>query len=396
MNPAVLALCDDLETLSKKKKKERLILFFGRDSFCDNTKYLFLHMLERYPDYRIFWCSGNATLVDSLKRQGIPAFNIAADPKFTYQIFLEATLSVFCVNPLESVNGNMMMLACLAGSLTIQLWHGIGVKKIDLGTTAQRDLESLQVTKTLIGATQADYYLSPSAFVDDKWHEFFGARQLIRAGYPRNEVLLRDSKPRELLGAELTPPVQRALYRSPQRKILLAPTWVENIGLNHQAVQTAILQFCQQHDIQVFIKKHPFAKGKPLTLKAPNLFVIDPSVDIYPHMKAFAAMVTDYSSIVFDYLLLDRPILTVDTDNGPDFNYANSPDQGAFRYSVTHDNIAEMFGEALFRDSKSEARKALCKFIFDSDNHNTCELLATKIMALNEQKQLERHRLTIV
>ena len=45
-----------------------------------------------------------------------------------------------------------------------------------------------------------------------------------------------------------------------------------------------------------------------------NYYKMDSDADIYPVFKYSDAMITDYSTIAFDYLLLDKPILYYPVD----------------------------------------------------------------------------------
>lgn len=381
LDPVVFEICKDLEKISKSKKKKPRILFFGRETFSDNSKYLYLHMVENYPNFEVVWCSCHAPLIETLKENNLPCFNLNKDLKASAQFILEAAVSVFCINPLDAVNANLVLLACLAGSISIQLWHGIGVKKIDLATTSFRDVTNLSITKSIGGAISAKYYLSPSTFVDEKWMEFFGARSFIRGSYPRNEVLLRDATRLELIGAELSDELYRLLYIEPNKKILLAPTWMENSGLNDVKILTAIVLFCRKQNISVFIKKHPFVKENgAINKNIPGVSFIPSQTDIYPHMRHFDAIVTDYSSIIFDYLLVDKPILTVGQDKGTDFDYSLIPNGDSFRYSFADNSVAEVFSHALFRDDQHAGRQKTRSCIFESDDAGANQSIAEKII----------------
>jgi CDP-glycerol glycerophosphotransferase len=397
IDPNVLELCKDLEVISQKKCKEKRILFFGRDTFCDNSKYLYLHMLEQHKEFEVIWCGKDDKLISMLEENNLPCFHLAKDLKLSCQFLLEAAISVHCINPIDALAGNLPMLACLSGSTSIQLWHGIGIKKVDLAITRLKDVTNLATTKLIRGATFANYYLSPSPFADERWVDFFGAKNILRAGYPRNEVLLRESREQELLGSELDSDSYQSLYHSANKKILLAPTWVENTGLNDPQLLTSMLLFCRQKNISMFVKKHAFINQViDPDKKIANFHILPSTLDIYPHMSKFDAVITDYSSIIFDYILTEKPILTTDIHKGLDYDYAMLPDGDSFRYIITKENTAEVLNKALFNDDKKHHRQQVKKYLFHTENRQANMDVAQKIVAIFEHDTLMKNKLNII
>ncbi|MFP7609965.1 hypothetical protein [Serratia quinivorans] len=86
MNPLAFELCRDLKEISVKKKKKMRVLFFGRDTFSDNSKFLYLYMLEHYPHLDIYWCSSDPALLNTLQSKGLPCYDLSAN------------LWIFCLN----------------------------------------------------------------------------------------------------------------------------------------------------------------------------------------------------------------------------------------------------------------------------------------------------------
>jgi CDP-glycerol glycerophosphotransferase (TagB/SpsB family) len=70
-------------------------------------------------------------------------------------------------------------------------------------------------------------------------------------------------------------------------------------------------QFLQKNNILFCIKLHPKSKFKKNfdALQSDNIYVIETESDPYIFLKYTDALITDYSSIYFDYLLLNKPIL---------------------------------------------------------------------------------------
>ncbi|WP_202300886.1 CDP-glycerol glycerophosphotransferase family protein [Dryocola clanedunensis] len=389
-----LELCRDIEQISVKKQKKTRILFFGRDSFSDNCKYLYLYMIKEYSHLDIQWCSTNESLIEDMVKNELPCFNLNKNTRKSMDFLLESAIAIFCVNPLDSVGGNMALLASLRGALTFQMWHGIGPKEADLALTELKDISNINVTRSILGATSPEYYISSSVFIDSKWRKFFGAQKILRAGYPRNELMLRAACDKELLGSELNESTYRALYNKENKKVLLAPTWEKNAGLNNIAMLSAIVMFCQENNITAFIKLHPFIKDNGINdIISSNLYNLPSDVDIYPHLSAFDALITDYSSIAYDFILTGKPVATIDINKGEDFDYSLIPGDDEYRYKINHDNLVDTLSEMFYRDSKADKRDSLARTLFETDNTRACADIARKIINIYQERSAEAQQI---
>jgi len=386
MNPLAFELCRDLKTISEKKNKKMRLLFFGRDAFSDNSKYLYLYMHEHYPQLDIYWCSTNIELVTTLEAKGLPCYDLSKDLHQSMDFLLESSIAVFCVNPLESMGNNLLLLSCLSGALTFQMWHGIGPKQADLALTAVKNITDLSATKLMVGAALPEYYISASEFIDTKWNAFFGARKFIRAAYPRNELMFREPTQMEMLGAELNENIREALYSSGNTSILLAPTWESDSGLNNISLLSKLVTCCQSKNINVFIKKHPFINDKnDAARNIKNLYTLPSNVDIYPHLKQFDALITDYSSIIYDYILTGKPVATTDTSIGTDFDFGLIPGDDNYRYRINENNIPSTLEEMLTSVSKKSDRAELALILFQTDNMQASKMIAEKILQIHDK-----------
>ena len=77
INPLDPALYFEFEHLSRKVEKKPIVLFFGRKTFSDNTKYLFLACVRANPNFQVMWCTWDKNLHDSLKAEEVKPFSDA-------------------------------------------------------------------------------------------------------------------------------------------------------------------------------------------------------------------------------------------------------------------------------------------------------------------------------
>jgi CDP-glycerol glycerophosphotransferase len=391
------ALCDELETLSRRVRKRPVVVFLGRPDFrttkngqpvfSDNTKYLFLEAHLANPGFRVVWATFDSLLHAVLVTAGLPSFLLKPTDKATIDLLLHASAVVYSISPHEALRGVRHLLACLAGATAIQLWHGVSVKRLMLQLVPLTDMMSDKPRPFWVATSGANWFLSTAPFFDGYWREASGCRNLIRAGLPRNEVIFRKPTAHDLIGAALPASLESALAAG-KPCVLLAPTW-NRTGLSplaSRAFVDTVLQVTRDLGVGLALKFHPFHQlmGRSEFGPDDDVHIIDPDVDLYPHLKRFRALVTDYSSIMFDFLLTGRPVLTLEIQAGegvdfePDYSLVPS---GDFRLNFRPETFHEVLSTAL-KDSRSAAtRMVFAKSIFSTDPRQASSTLIRLLQA---------------
>jgi len=383
----------DFEHLSLRIRKRRLVLFFGRAAFADNTKYAYLHALSRQHDYEVLWCTSDDDLATQLEAHQLPVLRMFADLDRTIDILLHAAVALFTVNPNESLNGAVALIGCLAGAKKIQLWHGVSVKRLTLQLISHLGVRDRALRAPWVASTGADVVLSPAQCFDAYWREVFGCRHLLRAGFPRNEVLVREPQTLEMLGAQLPDEVIEPLHDG-RPNVLVVPTWQRHhaTALTENEFFTQALRFARAHKVNFFFKMHPtyFKRWEGSGVKTDGLVLLDPGVDLYPWLNRFDALVTDYSSIMFDYLLTGRPVLTLDLNPGDhqDFepDYSLVP-EGDFRAPFQPSGFSDCLKRSLFDDRGAQARRDYAGRVFETDPAAASAQVMALVDALVEDSQ---------
>lgn len=375
--------------LSQKIPKRPLVLFFGRPTFSDNSKYLFLATARAAANLEVVWCTFSKPLAASLAARGLKAFDVSADTRQTCQLLLHASVAVFCENPATALGLSSLLCGCLAGAQKIQLWHGVSVKPLDLMLIEHLDIRDAKFRQQLRFATRVDHFVSTASALDGFWIRSFGCTSLVRAGQPRNEVLVRPPTAEEMIDAELPPAQAEILHASKQRKFLVTPTWQRGtaVYIATTAFYERLARWAAANDGVVFVKQHPFLQrqGAPPPI-GDQVFFLEAGVDIYPWMAKFDALITDYSSIMFDFMLTGRPIFTFNTRaqvaNGFEPDYSLIP-EGDFRYEFDADNFEAVVAENLGAHPLAAAQRELCGKLFETDPGEACAQLIQVIQDLS-------------
>jgi CDP-glycerol glycerophosphotransferase (TagB/SpsB family) len=383
------AVYHEFAELSRKVVKRPIVLFFGRATFSDNTKYLYLAAAQAMPDHEVIWCTWSKALHAQLTKHGLKSIAIGADSHRTTNLFLYATVAVFCENPAAALSLNSALSGCLDGAKKIQLWHGVSVKHLDLMTIAHLDIRDAQFRRQLRMATRINYALSTSSHLDAFWLNAHGCTNLLRAGQPRNEVVVRPPTAAEMIGAEL-PPASAAILDAPARqKILVAPTWQRGKPLYIWTPPffERAAQWAAANHATVFVKLHPFLlqAGLPANIGEHVIF-LSAGVDLYPWLAKFDALITDYSSIMFDFLLTGRPIFTFNSRTqvawGFEPDYSLIP-AGDFRYEFDATNFESVIDAQFAAHPLAAAQRELAGKLYETPPADACAQLVSVIQELS-------------
>lgn len=362
----------DLDALSRKSVKRPLILFFGRPTFSDNTKYLYLATVRANHGAEVRWCAWNKDLLTTLESRGLPVFDLGADVAKTLSLLMEASVAVFCENPNSAFGSNRVFLGAIAGARKVQLWHGISVKHLDLMLTPFLDLRDRGFRNAIRMAVEVDALLSTASSLDAFWVRAFGAARLVRAGQPRNEVIVREPTELEWIGAELPPDQAMLLQSGTRTRVLVVPTWQrgEEMFISSKAFNERMAAWAKANRAVVFVKSHPFLQERERPSDIPGLvYFVHGGTDIYPWMSRFDALITDYSSIMFDFLLTNKPVLTYDTRT--QVTYGFEPDWSLvpnvpFRYSFTQASLETTLARALTDHPLASSQRAMIAQLYET------------------------------
>lgn len=218
-----------------------------------------------------------------------------------------------------------------SGARIVQLWHGVPLKHLhrDAGVTyslpkfpGSRWAEGMLRRGSERAYARISHFVAASAESGGRLASAFGLRpeQLCVVGDPRDDVLLQGDEAARRAAARTL--VESASGKAlANRVVLFAPTWRD--GEPDPVVPTAeewaeIERYAAERGSTVIIRPHPLAVGayREGIAGRQGVLLLDVSVvaDITPVLPAADVLVTDYSSIAYDFSLLGRPMLYLTPD----------------------------------------------------------------------------------
>ncbi|TGD08487.1 CDP-glycerol glycerophosphotransferase family protein [Brevibacterium sp. S111] len=193
----------------------------------------------------------------------------------------------------------------------LQTWHGTPLKHI--GNSEFRTNPREYSKRALVAQTEAqewDWFVSPNPFMSRLIpEELFYDGDIIESGYPRNDDLASAS--------EDTKKVWKSrLGIDPDKKVLLyAPTFrdVSAKGFSSPLVSDLDLETVAQslgEDWAIVLRGHSFnARNDDKDRSSVSVIDATKHPNINDLILASDLLVTDYSSVMFDYLVTGRPIV---------------------------------------------------------------------------------------
>ncbi|MFF1683541.1 CDP-glycerol glycerophosphotransferase family protein [Streptomyces sp. NPDC058254] len=197
----------------------------------------------------------------------------------------------------------------------LQTWHGSAYKRMGFDEARLRTRNAPEREKLRRAVGRFDHFMVRSEHDVRTLARAYGVpeERLLRAGYPRNDRLVearaRDERegrfPRPALATELGIPDHRTV-------VLYAPTF-RGVPKGGRSVQLPldVREFARRFgDTHVLLVRAHYMEAASLPVTPPGTVVdVSGHHDVSELLVLADVLITDYSSIMFDYALLDRPLV---------------------------------------------------------------------------------------
>ncbi|MCH8672993.1 bifunctional glycosyltransferase/CDP-glycerol:glycerophosphate glycerophosphotransferase [Staphylococcus lugdunensis] len=312
-------LVKDIVTNSKAKERSRYqltddkdivddktIVFesFGGKNYSDSPKYIYEYMQQHYPQLNYIWvCTRPEQTV-------IPgnAIKVQKGSRAYYQAYAKAKYWVS--------NARLpLYLNKKENQVYIQTWHGTPLKRLanDMKVVRMPGTTTANYKKNFYSeASRWDYLVSPNRYSTNIFKTAFwmDEARIWEIGYPRNDVLVTRQNDTDYLNQ-----IKRDLNLPEDKKVIMyAPTWRDDEFVKKGQylfdlkINLANLQKQIGDDYVILLRMH-YLITNALDLNGYEDFAIDVSNynDISELYLISDALITDYSSVMFDYGILKRP-----------------------------------------------------------------------------------------
>ena len=283
-----------------------------RGSFADNAKYLFLYATEHGDnDISYIWLSINRETVKKVRNLGLRAYWVLGPRGLWHAL----TSKYWFVN---SYTADIMF--CLSGRVVcINLWHGVAIKRIEFnavsGPLADRYLKKNKkdVFCHPESFRKPDWILSSTPFQNHLFSTSFKVPEsrCIEMGYPRNWILTANEEQRKRFIDKYEPEETISLVKRMNgydKVYIYMPTWRDS----QRTIFTQSMDLNRLNSILsarnslLILKPHANVILTDNILSLSNILLADPKkIDIYPILPYVDVLITDYSSIIYDWLLME-------------------------------------------------------------------------------------------
>lgn len=282
--------------------------YFGND-YSDNPKYIVENILKNNKDkkYIIVW---------ALRKELIPNNVLPKDIKIVKYgsisyLYDLATAKVWIDNARK-----VIMPLKRKTQYYFQVWHGsMPLKKVEFDT--KDTLTPIYIKKALIDNKNVDFMISGSKWTSNLYRTAFNyTGKIIEKGIPRDDLLFNNEIHEKLIDKVYS------YFNIPSdyKIVLYAPTFRNNKKVNSYLWDyNAVLKELESKYNKSFIlliRLHPNVAGKSNNMDCFNDKIINATS--YPDMQelliASEILITDYSSSMFDFGMIDKKCLLYTPD----------------------------------------------------------------------------------
>ena len=296
-------------------KDNSLIIFesFLGKQYSDNPRALYEYMSIHYPEYRFMW-SVDKRYTDVFERYDIPHIK-----RFSLSWMIYMNKAVLWIS-----NSRLpLWIPKPKGTTYLQTWHGTPLKKlaVDMDEVHMPGTDTERYKRNFTReSAKWDFLVSPNEYSTEIFKRAFKfENHMLETGYPRNDFLFTNSDDEAIQN------LKKDLNLPEDKKVILyAPTWRDD-SYHGKGRYKFNLEFDLKEmyealsDEYIIILRMHYLVSENLDISEYEGFIYDYSKyeEIRDLYVISDMLITDYSSVFFDYANLKRPMIfyVYDIDN---------------------------------------------------------------------------------
>ncbi|MDK9497017.1 bifunctional glycosyltransferase family 2 protein/CDP-glycerol:glycerophosphate glycerophosphotransferase [Streptomyces katrae] len=295
------------EVFSKLPVKKGTVVFESHmgKQYSDSPKAIYEELVRQGAPFEAIWSYAGA------KPTGFPE-QATLVKRWSWQYLRALAQAEYWVDN----QGFPLALTKRPGTTYIQTWHGSALKRMGFHEPRTKAQGKAAQDRFQKAVDRFDHFLIRSEHDVRTLAKGFRLRDevLLRTGYPRNDALVEAHRTEAHSGERVRGPLAAELGIDPDKRVLLyAPTF-------RASADGTVEGFEFPFDVEEFADR----LGDRFTLLVRTHYLnsvsLPPSVagrvvdvsrhhDITPLLALADGLITDYSSVMFDYAVLDRPML---------------------------------------------------------------------------------------
>lgn len=384
-----------------KKKNIWCFSGFNKKTYMDNTKYLYEWVIENHPEINAYWLTMDDMVYKRLKDENKPVLKMRTWD--CIKKLAQASIAItdhFRMSDYDNYSGFNNKIK------VVQLWHGVSTKNMGDGTNViNTTVPGVVYSYDILAESNDNFCISIikklkyilCAHKRELFEKYF---MFVMPGKAQVEMIAKKWNVNKEAWFICGHPRNIKLYNKkiPYNNVIYAPTYRWNPNREKEMIEYFISYFPKIQNLMEKIEGTFTLRLHPHTwrnyslkildaMKNYNRIKYDSTKDVYQNLYEYGIMISDYSSIAWDFAMLDRPVVFLcgdyekymkeDAGFSLDY-YSNTPGVKALNW----DQVLSLVEDYFYYPQRDVCiRKRVCEYFFDPHNNdvNNSERIVTEI-----------------
>ncbi len=354
------------------------------EQFHGNAKYLFLYANHTDLDVTPVWICKRESVAEELTDQGYNAYVADSLKGIYYTLRAKFVFGTHGIDVPWWLTGN---------ATVVQLWHSPAIKTFGWDMESRQDLP---VTQSIYYnyVNDWEYFIVTSQQEREKYSSAFrmDPENVWITGYPRTDQLF-SKLPGWSIGLNETELEEIESKAETSTMIGYIPTWraqedgtKQGEGIEEAFDPARINDVLKSLNAYLVVKLHPKDAETVQYEGQDRIIEFSPNDDVMPLLEHLDVLVTDYSSVYIDYLLLDRPVVFYPYDKESYLEsrslYHDYHTITPGEIAATEDELIDAITAAVDGDGYRDERERIRDQFFEHTDGRSCERVIQKVTSL--------------